>query len=450
MLEQLQSCPSPAYVLDEAAFLNNLENLKDVKERAGCKIILALKGYSFFPSFNIIKPYLDGTTASGIYEAKLGHKHFGKEVHVYSPAYDDAEIEALLPIANHMIFNSPSQLKKYAGYIKQQAANIHIGLRINPEIEEVSTTIYNPCAPCSRMGSVASEIDDECIELIDGLHFHILCESMDSSSTRLIDYVEQHFDKWLKKMKWINFGGGHYINHPDYNKENLIKRIQQFKQKYPHLEVILEPGGTVVYNTGYLVSTVLDIIKNQKDIVILDTSATAHMPDVLEMPYRPNLYRLSPCLRGELEGGTSDSSLRGGKADAAIHPNEQEFSSDGLLPSSELTRNDDYRKNSPPACGGSWREEEACDQGTNPNEKPHNYLLTGRTCLTGDIIGEYSFDNPLQIGDRIIFTDMMQYSFVKNTTFNGIPLPELGILKTDGTYHTYRKFSFEDFESRLG
>ena len=398
--------PTPAYVLDEISLIKNLENLADVKTRAGCKIILALKGFSMFPSFPIIKPYLDGTTASGIYEAKLGAEYFGKEVHVYSPAYDDAEIEALIPIAKHIIFNSANQLKKYAPIIKAKNPKIHLGLRVNPQLQEVSTSIYNPCMPCSRMGAIESEIDEASLNLVDGLHFHILCESLHDSSIRLIDLVEQKFAKWLKKIKWINFGGGHYINHPNYDKEKLINRIKSFKQTFD-LEVILEPGGTVVYNAGYLISTVLDIIKNEKEIVILDTSATAHMPDVLEMPYRPNLFKLGN--RNQETGINGDNKT--------LNPNSR-----FLTP----------------------------DLGANPSEKPHNYLITGRTCLTGDIIGEYSFDTPLEIGDRLVFTDMMQYSFVKNTTFNGIPLPELGVLKANGEYQTYRKFGYEDFKNKLG
>lgn len=376
--QSFQNIKTPAYVLDEAALEKNLQNIKDVKDRSGAKIILALKGYSMFPSFPLFKPYLDGTTASGIYEAKLGHEYFGKEVHVYSPAYDDDEIEQLIPIAHHIIFNSPSQLKKYAARIKKQNPKIHLGLRINPELQEVGTALYNPCAPCSRMGSIRSEISDDVFEYIDGLHFHTLCESLADSSVRLFDIVEEKFGDWLKKVKWINFGGGHYINHKDYDKEKLIERIKKFKAKH-NIEVILEPGGTMVMNAGYLVTTVLDKIKNEKEILVLDTSATAHMPDVLEMPYRPNII-------GSGEAG----------------------------------------------------------------EKKHTYLLGGRTCLTGDVIGEYSFDKPVEIGDKLIFTCMMQYSFVKNTTFNGIPLPDLAIFKKTGEYKVYRSFGYEDFKNKLG
>ncbi|HCR85483.1 MAG TPA: carboxynorspermidine decarboxylase [Alphaproteobacteria bacterium] len=393
-----QNIKTPAYVLDEAALERNLNNIKDVKDRSGAKIILALKGFSMFPSFHLFKPYLDGTTASGIYEAKLGQEYFGKEVHVYSPAYDDDEIEQLIPIADHIIFNSSNQLKKYAARIKKENQKIHLGLRVNPELQEVGTALYNPCAPCSRMGSIKSEISEDVFDYIDGLHFHILCESLAESSVRLIDLVEEKFGEWLGNIKWINFGGGHYINHKEYDKEKLIDRIKKFKAKH-NIEVILEPGGTMVMNAGYLVTTVLDKIKNEKEILVLDTSATAHMPDVLEMPYRPNLFKL---------GNRSNSS--------------------------DAPRND----------------ETVFDHGAQPNEKKYNYLLGGRTCLTGDVIGEYSFDAPINIGDKLVFTCMMQYSFVKNTTFNGIPLPDLGILKKNGEYEVYRRFGYEDFKNKLG
>lgn len=366
---------SPAYVIDEAALLRNLQLLRQVKEAAGCKIIFAQKSFACFATYPLMADYLDGTTASGIYEAKLGKTYFGKEVHVYSPAYDAAEIEALRPIASHITFNSLSQWNRY----KAQMQGISCGLRINPELSITETALYNPCAPCSRLGATRAALQGADLEGIEGLHFHILCENNHDASAKLIDTVAEQFADLLPQIKWVNFGGGHFITHRDYQPDVLIAAVQRFRARYPHIEVLLEPGGAVVLNAGYLVTEVLDIVTNNKTIAILDTSATAHMPDVLEMPYRPTII-------GAGEAG----------------------------------------------------------------EKTHSYQLAGRTCLAGDVIGEYSFDMPLHVGDRLVFCDMAQYSIVKNTMFNGIPSPDIGLLKTDGSYEVLRRFGYEDFKSRHG
>lgn len=377
--ELFQNIKTPAYVLDEAALVKNLQTVKTLREKSGCKVILALKAFSMFSAFPIMRDYFDGTTASGYNEARLGHDKFGKEVHVYSPAYDDEEIENLIPISHHISFNSISQLDKYSQTIKNKRSEVSLGLRVNPLLSLVKNSeLYNPCSPCSRMGEQAENLNDEVISKIEGLHFHILCENLADDSVRMFDEIEAKFGKYFSKLKWINFGGGHYINHENYDLNKLIERIKKFKAKYSNIEVILEPGGAIVYNAGWLVSSVLDIVRNQKNILILDTSATAHMPDVLEMPYRPRIIG-------------------------------------GFL----------------------------------PNEKKHTYLLGGRTCLTGDIIGEYSFENEIKTGDKLIFEDMMQYTMVKNTTFNGIPLPDIAILKKNKEYEVVKTFGYEDFSSRL-
>lgn len=382
LLGRLGDIRTPAYVLDEANLLRNLGTAARIREGAEVKVVLATKAFALFQAFPLMKPYLDGTTASGIYEARLGHEEFGKEVHVYSPAFDDKEIEDLLPIASHISFNSAGQFRRYGPLIKQKNPKISIGMRINPElplVEKAGFDKYNPCAPCSRMGSVRAHIDEMLLQQLEGLHFHILCENMAADSVRLIDCVTEQFGGWLNKVKWINFGGGHFINHPDYDVDRLIKRLIAFRKDFPHLEVIMEPGGGLVYDTGYLVSTVLDVTSNGQQIAILDTSASTHMPDVLEVPYRPRVY-------GSGETG----------------------------------------------------------------KKLHDYILGGRTCMTADVIGSYSFDRPLKVGDKLVFTEMMQYSFVKNTQFNGVPLPDLAVLHQDGSYEVWQSFGYADFKHRLG
>lgn len=375
--------PTPAYVLDEAVLLRNMATARRVRKEAGVKIILATKAFAMPQAFPLMRDSLDGTTASGLYEARLGHESFGKEVHVYSPAFDDKEIEGIAPIAHHVSFNSSAQLKRYGAALKVRNPNISLGLRINPEFQLTAHDYakYNPCAPCSRMGSTRQSIDEESLNLIEGLHFHILCENTAKDSAALMDAVENKFGDWLRRpnMSWVNLGGGHFINAEGYDLDALIGRLLAFRKAFPHLEVILEPGGGLVRDAGYLVASVLDVLVNDKTTLILDTSATTHMPDVIIMPYRPPL----------------------------AHSGE-------------------------------------------PGEKPYTYILAGKTCMTGDVIGEYSFDRPLAVGDRLVFLDMMQYTMVQTTTFNGMPLPDIGILRADGSYEVLKRFGYEDFAGRLG
>ncbi len=380
VLSVLSKVKTPAYILDEAQLLKNLETVRKLKKESGCKVILALKAFSMFSAFPIMKEFFDGTTASGYNEARLGHDEFGKEVHVYSPAFDEDEIERLIPLLGHISFNTVSQAEKYLPIIKEKGkGKISPGIRVNPLLSLVKNSeLYNPCSPCSRMGEQPSNLNDDIISKLKGLHFHILCENLAEDSVKMIDEIEAKFGKYFSNLKWINFGGGHYINHENYDLNKLIERIKKFKSTFPNIDMIFEPGGAIVYNAGWLVSTVLDIVRNEKNILILDTSATAHMPDVLEMPYRPRV-------------------IGSGQA----------------------------------------------------NEKAHTYLLGGRTCLSGDIIGEYSFDKEIKIGDKVIFEDMMQYTMVKNTTFNGIPLPDIGILTKNNSYEVVKSFGYEDFKMRL-
>ena len=372
----LKDIQTPVYVADADRVRHNLSVAKHIKDETGCKILLALKACSQFSLFPMMHDVLDGTTASGIFEARLGAEEFGKEVHAYSPAYDDAEIEALVPICSHIYFNSVEQMQRYSPTFRNHhGGKAVIGLRFNPQLSQVKNSeMYDPSRPGSRFGVLADQLTDDVLSQIDLLHVHNLCENLHSDSVALIYHLMQHFPDQLKQITHLNLGGGHYITHPDYDVAALIEAINTLKTTFD-LQVILEPGGALAFDAGYLVSTVLDIIENEQSIAILDTSATCHMPDVLEVPYRPNVI---------------------GDAPANMHA----------------------------------------------------YTLTGKTCLTGDVIGEYRFSEPLKPGDKIIFTDMLQYSMVKNTTFNGLPLPDIGILDGD-EYQLVKCFDYSDFKNRL-
>lgn len=364
---------TPAYVLDEAGLVRNLEILADVQRRTGCKILLAQKAFSMFSVYPLIAKYLSGTTASGLYEAKLGREEFGGEVHVFCPAYKESEIGEIAEICDHIVFNSVRQLMRF----KDSCAGKSLGLRINPECSTQEEPIYDPCAEGSRMGVRLCDFDESVLPYIDGLHFHTLCEQNSDALEQTLAAVEERFGKFLHQMKWLNFGGGHHITRPDYDIEKLCALITRVQEKYG-VQVYLEPGEAIALRAGWLVTEVMDTVRNGTDIAILDASAACHMPDVLEMPYRPPLY-LS------------------GKA----------------------------------------------------GEKEHTYRLASRTCLAGDVIGDYSFDEPLEIGDRLCFEDMAIYSMVKNNTFNGMPLPDIAILHTDGSYEVVKSFGYEDFKERL-
>lgn len=373
---RFEELPTPCYVVDEKLLENNLKILNGVMERTGAKIVLAQKTFSMFKLYPLLAKYLNGTTASGLYEARLGYEEMGKENHVFSPAYRDDEMDEIVLICDHIIFNSFSQLEKFKDKVLK--AGKKVGLRINPECStQDGHTIYDPCSPGSRLGVTVDQFRPELLEGVSGLHFHTLCQQNADDLETTLHAVEENFGKWLPQMEWINFGGGHHITREDYDIPLLEKCIKRMQDTYG-LEVYLEPGEAVALNAGYLVTTVLDTIKNGIDIAILDTSATCHMPDVLEMPYRPPLF----------------------------------------------------------------------DSGE-PGEKLYTYRLGGPTCLAGDIIGDYSFDQPLKSGDRLIFGDMAIYTMVKNTTFNGMPLPTIAVKKKDGDCEIIRQFGYEDFKMRL-
>ncbi|WP_400242924.1 carboxynorspermidine decarboxylase [Niallia sp. JL1B1071] len=369
--------PSPSYVVDERLLTRNLEILQSVQERTGAKILLALKGFSMHSVFPLVGKYLAGVTSSSLFEARLGYEKMGKEVHAYAPAYADSEFDELLQYTDHIVFNSHSQWNRFKDKVQNAGKNIDVGLRINPEYSEIETQLYNPCAPYSRFGITLDNFNPEELDGIDGLHFHTMCEQNSDTLKRTIKVVDEKFGEYIKKMKWINFGGGHHITRPDYDIETLVESILFIKDKY-NVDVYLEPGEAIALNTGYLVSTVLDIVHNGMDIAILDTSATCHMPDVLEMPYRPNII----------------------------------------------------------------------DAGT-PGENEYTYRLGGMTCLAGDVIGDYSFKEPLKPGDKIVFCDMAHYTMVKNHMFNGVNLPSIASYNEEEGLKVVRQFVFEDYSNRL-
>lgn len=372
------SVPSPCYVVDERLLRRNLEILDSVQKRTGASILLALKGFSMASMLPVVGEYLAGITASSLHEARLGHDYMGKEVHAYAPAFIEHEFEELMGYCDHLVFNSFAQWSKYRDRVKAYPGKkIECGLRVNPEYSEIEVELYNPCAPNSRMGITLDNFHPEMLEGIDGLHFHTLCEQNSDALARTIPVVDEKFGPYLSQMKWLNFGGGHHITREDYDIESLVESILFMKNKY-NLKIYLEPGEAIALNTGYLVSTVLDVVKNGMDLAILDASAACHMPDVLEMPYRPNI-------------------IGAGK----------------------------------------------------PGEKPYTYRLGGNTCLSGDVIGDYSFDAPLKPGDRLVFMDMAHYTMVKNNTFNGVNLPSIASYNETDGIRVHRTFGFEDYVSRL-
>lgn len=370
---------TPCYIIDEDKLENNLRILKSVEEDTGARILLAQKAFSCFYEYPLIGNYISGATASGLYEARLGHEEMGKENHVFSPAYRTEDIIELNEICDHIIFNSVAQLLKH----HKACTKASIGLRVNPECStQDGHDIYDPCAPGSRLGVTLLQLEEAIrdgldINLLEGLHFHTLCEQNSDDLAKTLEAFEDKFGKYLYQMKWLNMGGGHHITREDYDIELLKACIMRIKEKY-NVQVYLEPGEAIALNAGYLDTTVMDIVSNgDYKILILDASAACHMPDVLEMPYRPPL---------------KDSGQAG--------------------------------------------------------EKEFTYRLSSCTCLAGDVIGDYSFDREIKVGDRLEFQDMAIYSMVKNNTFNGMPLPDIAVTKA-GDYKVIRSFEYSSFKNRL-
>ena len=372
--------PTPCYVIQEEQLRQNLEILKGVMDRTGCKILLAQKAFSMYEVYPLIAQYLSGTTASGLYEAKLGAEEmgipFGKETHIFSPAYKEEEFEEILTYCDHIVFNSFEQLERFGK--RAAEAGKRVGLRINPQYSTLEGhEIYDPCAAGSRLGVTVEKFRPELLEYVDGLHFHTLCEQDAQPLHDTLKEVERQFGEWLPKMKWLNFGGGHHITREGYDIALLERCICEMKEKYD-LEIFLEPGEAVALNAGVLLTKVEEIVENSIQIAILDTSAACHMPDVLEMPYRPPLQ-----------------------------------------------------------------------DGYEAEEKEYTYRLAGPTCLAGDVIGDYSFEEPLKRGDTLTFEDMAIYTMVKNNTFNGMRLPAIVLEDKDGECRVVRQFEYEDFKMRL-
>ncbi|GHQ19273.1 carboxynorspermidine/carboxyspermidine decarboxylase [Helicobacter pylori] len=404
-MKKYSAIPTPCYVLESERLEKNAKILEIVRQQSGAKVLLALKGYAFWREFGILRQKLNGCCASGLYEAKLAFEEFGgresqKEICVYSPAFKEAEMSAILPLATSIIFNSFYQYATYKDRIldkNKQLENlglspIKMGLRINPLYSEVTPAIYNPCSKVSRLGIVPGEFEkgvkEHGLEGVSGLHFHTHCEQNADALCRTLEHVERYFKPYLENMAWVNFGGGHHITRSDYDVNLLIQTIKNFKERYHNIEVILEPGEAIGWQCGFLIASVIDIVQNDQEIAILDASFSAHMPDCLEMPYRPSILKIS-------------------------------------------VEND----------------EELVEVEKGENQGAFSYFLGGPTCLAGDFMGSFSFEAPLKRGDKIVFQDMLHYTIVKNNSFNGVPLPSLARLDQQG-FKILKNFSYEDYKDR--
>jgi carboxynorspermidine decarboxylase len=384
MSVDFSNIPSPCFVLEERLLRQNLQLIRSVMDEAGCQIILALKGFSMFSAFPIVKEYLPGATASSLNEIRLINDYLGYLSHTYIPAYQEGEFNEVLGRSSHITFNSLSQWERFKEQVKvfnetNPAKTVSCGIRVNPQYSEVETDMYNPCVPGSRLGVTRDHFGEQLPEGIEGIHFHTLCENGSDVLERTLEALETRFGDLLHQAKWLNMGGGHLMTREGYDIPKLVKLVKTIQQKY-NVEVILEPGSAIAWRTGYLTSTVLDIVDSQGiQVAILDTSFAAHMPDTLEMPYKPRIL-------------------------------------------------------------GAYHE---------PVEGKPTYRLGGMTCLAGDFMGDYSFDKPLAIGDMLVFDDMIHYTMVKTTTFNGVNLPSIGIWQTDDTFRLVKQYGYESFKDRL-
>ena len=373
----------PVYILEEAKLRNNLSLISSIAKEADIEIILAFKAYALWKTFSIFREYINATTASSLYEAKLGYNEFGAPTHTFSPAYTDYEIDEIAQCSSHLVFNSLSQFNRFHLQAKQANSNISTGLRVNPEYSEVETLLYNPCAAGTRFGVSADKLPPQLPTDIEGFHIHCHCENGSDVFERTLQHIEDKFSQWFEQIKWINFGGGHLMTRKDYDIKRLINILQKFKTKYPHLKVILEPGSAFAWQTGPLVSQVVDIVEDKGiSTAILNVSFTCHMPDCLEMPYYPDVR-------------------------TAKHVEDSE----------QHTKN--------------------------------VYRLGGNSCLSGDWLGYWKFDHELQIGENIVFEDMLHYTTVKTNMFNGITHPDIALLKQDGELETLRNFTYNDYKQRM-
>lgn len=374
-----ENIPSPCYVLEEKLLRRNLELIKHVKDEAGVNIILAFKAFAMWKAFPIVKEYIPYSTASSKYEAQLAYEEMGSKAHTYSPAYTEADFPSIMSHSSHITFNSLSQFERFYPFIKADGNKVSCGLRVNPEFSEVETELYNPCAPGTRMGIVSDLLGDKLPEGIEGLHFHSLCESSSYDLEKTLEAVEKRFGHLLPQIKWLNMGGGHLMTRKGYDTDHLIKLLKNFKAKYPNLEIIMEPGSAFAWQTGFLMATIVDIVENHGiKTAIMDASFTCHMPDCLEMPYKPVIR------------GASD-----------------------------------------------------------PVEGKPTYRIGGNSCLSGDYMGDWSFDKPLKVGDKLIFEDMIHYTIVKTSMFNGIPHPAIALWNKNDELEIYRTFGYEDYKNRM-
>lgn len=376
----ISKVPSACFVLEERLLRKNLELLQSVQDRTSVHIILALKGFAMYSTFPFVKKYLAGATASSLHEARLIFEEMGCKAHTYSPLYLESDMPEILQYSSHLTFNSWNQYERFRDRVSAYPEKISMGIRINPQYSEVETDLYNPCVPGSRLGVVRAQLPDKLPADVEGLHFHTLCENDSYTLERTLKAVEERFSDLLYQVKWFNMGGGHLMTRKGYDIDHLVKVLNNFQDKYPHLQLIMEPGSAIGWQTGYLISTVQDIIDSQGIMVaMLDVSFTAHMPDTLEMPYKPRIWN-------------------------AHHE---------------------------------------------PIDGKPTYRMGGMTCLAGDYMGDYSFDHPLHIGDSIVFDDMIHYTMVKTSTFNGVPLPSIGIWREDDTFQLVKKFGYETYKDRL-
>ncbi|MDR1981450.1 MAG: carboxynorspermidine decarboxylase [Tannerellaceae bacterium] len=371
--------PSPCYVMEEKALRENLSLITYVKESAGVDIILAFKAFAMWKAFPIIREYIPCSTASSRYEAQLAYEEMGSRAHTYSPAYTAEDFPFIMQYSSHITFNSLTQFERFYPLVEAGGRDISCGLRINPEYSDVETDLYNPCAPGSRMGVISERLGDALPEGIEGLHFHTLCESTSYDLEKTLAEVERRFGRFLPTIKWLNMGGGHLMTRKGYDVDHLIALLRSFRAKYPHLEIILEPGSAFVWQTGFLLTTVVDIVENRGiQTAMIDASFTCHMPDCLEMPYKPVIRGATDAVEG----------------------------------------------------------------------KP-TYRIGGNSCLSGDYMGDWSFDQPLKAGDQLIFEDMIHYTIVKTTMFNGIPHPSLALWRDDDRLVLYKTFGYQDYKNRM-
>lgn len=377
---EIHKVPSPCYVLEEDLLRKNLSLIKSVKERAGVNIILAFKAFALWKSFPIIRQYIPHSTASSVFEAQLAYEEMKSRAHTFSPAYTNDNFPVFLKYSSHITFNSLSQFERFYPQVVADGNRVSCAIRINPEYSEVETDLYNPCAPGSRLGVVEGLFQNKLPEGIEGLHFHTLCESSSYDLEKTLEVVEERFGKYFSQIKWLNLGGGHLMTRADYDVEHLIQLLTKFRNRYPHLEIIMEPGSAFAWQTGVLVSTVVDIVENHGiRTAMLDVSFACHMPDCLEMPYKPQ--------------------IRGAYQVAVVG-------------------------------------------------KP-TYRMGGNSCLSGDFMGDWSFDEPLGVGDKIVFEDMIHYSIVKTTMFNGVYHPALALWTSNNELEIYREFGYEDYKNRM-